>query len=164
MASFRSCTKSRSTCWASRLTPGLTRPNRCNWPCSVCWISCGHRVPKSKNCKSSCANCRPSSAKPRGIPPNHLPRIHPPHRLLRHVLHAGAKLAAKSVTRAISARFFRPSRCKTRLSSGPSTVRPARRRSGANLPDVAPLRRTQVWELPPIEPIITEYREHRARL
>ncbi len=31
---------------------------------------------------------------------------------------------------------------------------------GANLPDVAPLRRTQVWELPPIEPIITEYRQH----
>ena len=30
----------------------------------------------------------------------------------------------------------------------------------ANLPDVAPLRRTQVWELPPIEPIITEYRQH----
>lgn len=30
----------------------------------------------------------------------------------------------------------------------------------ANLPDVAPLRRTQVWELPPIEPLITEYRQH----
>jgi len=30
----------------------------------------------------------------------------------------------------------------------------------ADLPDVAPLRRTQVWELPPIEPIITEYRQH----
>src|SRR5438552_16174517 len=29
-----------------------------------------------------------------------------------------------------------------------------------DLPDVAPLRRTQVWELPPIEPIITEYRQH----
>src|SRR4051812_12670591 len=28
------------------------------------------------------------------------------------------------------------------------------------LPDAAPLRRTQVWELPPIEPIITEYRQH----
>jgi transposase len=30
----------------------------------------------------------------------------------------------------------------------------------ADLPDVAPLRRTQVWELPPLEPIITEYRQH----
>jgi transposase len=30
----------------------------------------------------------------------------------------------------------------------------------ADLPDAAPLRRTQVWELPPIEPIITEYRQH----
>src|SRR6266542_2842935 len=29
-----------------------------------------------------------------------------------------------------------------------------------DLPDVAPRRRTQVWELPPIEPIITEYRQH----
>lgn len=29
-----------------------------------------------------------------------------------------------------------------------------------DLPDLAPLRRTQVWELPPIEPIITEYRQH----
>jgi transposase len=29
-----------------------------------------------------------------------------------------------------------------------------------DLPDVAPLRRTQVWELPPIAPIITEYRQH----
>jgi len=30
----------------------------------------------------------------------------------------------------------------------------------ADLPDAAPLRRTQVWDLPPIEPIITEYRQH----
>jgi transposase len=29
-----------------------------------------------------------------------------------------------------------------------------------HLPDVAPLCRTQVWELPPIEPIIREYRQH----
>jgi transposase len=29
-----------------------------------------------------------------------------------------------------------------------------------DLPDVAPPRRTQVWELPPIAPIITEYRQH----
>jgi transposase len=29
-----------------------------------------------------------------------------------------------------------------------------------HLPDVAPLRRTQVYELPPLEPIITEYRQH----
>jgi transposase len=27
-------------------------------------------------------------------------------------------------------------------------------------PDAAPLRRTQVWELPPIVPLITEYRQH----
>jgi transposase len=30
----------------------------------------------------------------------------------------------------------------------------------ADLPAARPLRRTQVWELPPIEPIITEYRQH----
>jgi transposase len=30
----------------------------------------------------------------------------------------------------------------------------------ADLPDARPLRRTQVYELPPIEPIITEYRQH----
>lgn len=29
-----------------------------------------------------------------------------------------------------------------------------------DLPDARPLRRTQVYELPPIEPIITEYRQH----
>jgi transposase len=29
-----------------------------------------------------------------------------------------------------------------------------------DLPDAAPLRRTQVWELPPLAPIITEYRQH----
>lgn len=29
-----------------------------------------------------------------------------------------------------------------------------------DLPDVEPLRRTQVWELPPIAPHITEYRQH----
>src|SRR4051812_17741251 len=29
-----------------------------------------------------------------------------------------------------------------------------------DLPDVEPLRRTQVWELPPIAPLITEYRQH----
>lgn len=29
-----------------------------------------------------------------------------------------------------------------------------------DLPDARPLRRTQVWELPPIAPIITEYRQH----
>jgi hypothetical protein len=29
-----------------------------------------------------------------------------------------------------------------------------------DLPDVAPLRRTPLYELPPIEPIITEYRQH----
>ncbi|SRR6266545_1328672 len=29
-----------------------------------------------------------------------------------------------------------------------------------DLPAAAPLRRTQVWELPPIEPIITDYRQH----
>ena len=28
------------------------------------------------------------------------------------------------------------------------------------LPDASPLRRTQVWELPPIIPIVTEYRQH----
>jgi transposase len=31
---------------------------------------------------------------------------------------------------------------------------------GAELPDAAPLRRTQIYELPPIEPLITEYRQH----
>jgi transposase len=29
-----------------------------------------------------------------------------------------------------------------------------------DLPDAQPLRRTQVWEVPPIEPIIIEYRQH----
>jgi transposase len=29
-----------------------------------------------------------------------------------------------------------------------------------SLPDASPLRRTQVWDLPPIIPIITEYRQH----
>ena len=29
-----------------------------------------------------------------------------------------------------------------------------------DLPDALPLRRTQVWELPPTEPIIREYRQH----
>ncbi len=31
---------------------------------------------------------------------------------------------------------------------------------GADLPDARPLRRTQVWELPSIEPLIIEYRQH----
>jgi transposase len=29
-----------------------------------------------------------------------------------------------------------------------------------DLPDLEPIRRSQVWELPPIQPIITEYRQH----
>ena len=44
---------------------------------------------------------------------------------------------------------LQPQQCPTCQTALPS-----------DLPDVAPLRRTQIWELPPIAPTITEYRQH----
>jgi len=97
-------------------------------------------------------NSRTSSKPPSSDPPSTPP---PPPRTPRgrkaggqlgHAGHQRPLVPPEAVTELIE---LLPQQCPSCQSTLP-----------ADLPDARPLRRTQVWELPPIEPIIIEYRQH----
>jgi transposase len=98
--------------------------------------------------QTSRTSSKPPSSDPPSAPPP-APRPARGRKAGGQVGHAGHQRALVPPDQVQEPIELQPQQCPTCQTALP----PA-------LPDVAPLRRTQVYELPPIAPIITEYRQH----
>jgi len=98
--------------------------------------------------QTSRTSSKPPSSDPPATPPPppRTPRGRTAGGQLGHAGHQRPLGPPDQVTEAIDLQPQHCPRCQTALP--------------ADLPDARPLRRTQVWEVPPIEPIVTEYRQH----
>ena len=98
--------------------------------------------------QTSRTSSKPPSSDPPSTPPPppRTPRGRKAGGQLGHEGHQRPLVPPEALTEAIE---MLPQHCPSCQSALP-----------ADLPDAGPLRRTQVWELPPIEPLIIEYRQH----
>jgi transposase len=98
--------------------------------------------------QTSRTSSKPPSSDPPSTPPPppRTPRGRKAGGQLGHEGHQRPLVPPEAVTEAIELLPQHCPSCQSALS--------------ADLPDAGPLRRTQVWELPPIEPLIIEYRQH----
>ena len=135
------------------MTIGPRPPTLFGSPCRGSWILCKRKAPKSSSFKRKCATSKPNLGRPRVIPLNLRRLTHLP---LTRGRTAGGQKGHDGHQRPL----VPPERVDEVIELRPTLCATCHSDLAADLPAVGLPHCTQVWELPLIQPHITEYRQY----